>query len=81
MVKTLKTLLLQNQKSYDLDTWYVALSTRVLPNLFKWWPWVNLDLFYGKVKFGPYAFVLEKGKSMDISETIVEYDVKVCSCS
>ena len=21
--------------------------------LFKWWPWVDLDLFYGKVKFDP----------------------------
>ena len=50
--KTFKNLLLQNQKSYDLETWHVALGTQALQNLYKWWPWVNLDLFYGKVKLG-----------------------------
>ena len=29
----------------------------------------------------PYAFVWEKGKTMDISETIVVYDIKVGRCS
>ena len=29
----------------------------------------------------PYAFVWEKGKTMDISETIVVYDIKVDRCS
>ena len=29
----------------------------------------------------PYAFVWEKGKVMDFSETIVVYDVKVGRCS
>ena len=29
----------------------------------------------------PYAFVWEKGKTMDFSETIVVYDVKVGRCS
>ena len=43
--KNLKKLLLRNQKAYDLETWYVALGARVLPSLFKWWPWVDLDLF------------------------------------
>ena len=38
---------------------------------------VDLDLFYGKVILVPYAFVWEKGKTMDFSETIVVYDVKV----
>ena len=37
----------------------------------------NDDLFYGKIKFGPYAFVSEKGKTMDFSETTIVYDVKV----
>ena len=27
----------------------------------------------------PYAFVLEKGKSMDFSETIVVYDLKLAT--
>ena len=52
MVKTFKNLLLQNQKSYDLETWHVALGTQGLRSLFKWWPWVDLDLYYGKVKLG-----------------------------
>ena len=34
-VKTLKNLLLQNQWTNDLETWYVALCMRVLPKLFK----------------------------------------------
>ena len=35
MVKTLKNLLLQNQKTDDLETLSVALSMKVLPRLFK----------------------------------------------
>ena len=60
MVKTFKTLILLNQKADDFETWYVALVTQVLPNLFKWWPWVDLDLFYSKVKFGPFCFCMGK---------------------
>ena len=33
--KTLKNLLLQKQKSNDIETWYVALSMQVLQRLFK----------------------------------------------
>ena len=33
--KNLKNLLLQNQWIDDLETWYMALSMRVLPKLFK----------------------------------------------
>ena len=51
MVKTFKNLL-QNQKSYELETWHVALGTYALQSLYKWWPWDDLDLFYGKVKLG-----------------------------
>ena len=69
----------RNQKADDLETWWAALGARVLPRLFKWWPWVDLDLFYGKVKFGPYAFVWEKGKTMDFSETVVVYDLKLAT--
>ena len=60
MVKTFKNLLLQNQKSYDLETWHVALGTQAVQSLYKWWPWVYLDLFYGKVKFGPLCFCMGK---------------------
>ena len=60
MVKTLKNLLLWNQKANDLETWYATLGARVLPSLLKWWPWVDLDLFYGKVKFGSLCFCMGK---------------------
>ena len=33
--KNRKNLLLQNQLTVDLETWYVALSMQVLPRLFK----------------------------------------------
>ena len=35
MVKTFKNLLLQNQKSYYLETWHIALGTQVLQSLYK----------------------------------------------
>ena len=41
----------------------------------------GLPLDDGKVKFGPLCFCMGKGKTMDISETIVVYDVKVGRCS
>ena len=75
MIKTLKNLLVRNDKAYDLET----SGPRVLPSLFKWWPWVDLDVFYGKVKFGPICFIWEKGKTMDYSEIIVVYDLKLAT--
>ena len=56
VVKTWKILLLCNQKANDLESWYAASGTWVLPNVFKWWLWVDLDLFYGKVKICPLCF-------------------------
>ena len=58
--KNLKNLLLRNQRADDLETWYAALGAQVLRSLFKWWPWVDLDLFYGKVKFAPLCFCMGK---------------------
>ena len=55
-VKTWKILLRWNQKAYVLESLYAALSAQVLLSLFKWWPWVDLNLFYHKVKFGPLCF-------------------------
>ena len=60
MVKNVKNLLLWNRKADDHETWYVALSTQVLASLFKWYPWVDLHLFFGKVKFGPLCFCMGK---------------------
>ena len=39
------------------SAWHVALGTQALQSLYKWWPWVDLDLFYGKVKLG-HLYVL-----------------------
>ena len=47
----------------DFENLYAALNTGVLPNLFKWCPWVDLDLFYGKVKFGPLCFCMGKSSN------------------
>ena len=62
MVKNFKSLLCWNRQANDLETWYTASSTRVLPSLFKWCPRFDLDLFYGKVKFGPLCFCMGKNK-------------------
>ena len=63
MIKTLKNLLLQKQWADDLKNWYVTLSMQVLPRLFKLWPWVDLDLFYVKVKFGHIGFGMGKSEN------------------
>ena len=63
MVKTIKNLLLQNQQTDDLETLYVALSMQVLPKLFKLLPWVDLDTFYTKVKFGDIGFCMGKSEN------------------
>ena len=43
-------------------------------------PGLTLICFMARSNLLPYAFVWEKGKTMDISETIVVYDVKVGRC-
>ena len=35
----------------------------VLPKLFKLWPWVDLDPFYAKVKFGHIGFCIRKSEN------------------
>ena len=40
-------------------------------------PELTLTYFTARSNFVPYAFVWEKGKTVDFSETIVVYDVKV----
>ena len=81
MVNTLKNFLLWNQNADDLETWYAVSGAQVLPSAFKLWPWVNTDQFTARSNLVPNAFVWEKGKTMDFSETIVVYDVKVGICS
>ena len=47
----------------QLWTWYVALPMQVLPKLFKLSPWVDLDSFYAKVKFGLIGFCMGKSEN------------------
>ena len=65
----------------DLESLNTASSAQVVPNLFKWWPWVDFDLFYDKVQFSCLCFCMRKVKAMEFSETIVVYDIKVGICS
>ena len=44
-------------------------------------PGLTLTYFRARSNLIPYAFVWEKGKTMNISETIVVYDVKAGRCS
>ena len=44
-------------------------------------PGLTLTYFTARSNLVPYAFILENGKTMDFSETIVVYDVKVGICS
>ena len=81
MVKTLKNLLLQNQKTDDLA---LGMQYRVL----EYYqvcsnddPGLTLTYFTARSNLVPYAFVWKKGKTMGISETILVYDVKVGRCS
>ena len=61
--KILKNLLLQNRQADFHETWYVASGTPAHYSLYDWWPWSDLDLFYGKVKFGNLGFSIEKSEN------------------
>ena len=43
--KNVKNLLLRNQEADDLETWYTATGTQVLPNLFKYDTGLTLTIF------------------------------------
>ena len=61
--KPFKNLLLQNRRADFHETWYVASGTPAHHSLFKWWPWSDLDLFYGKVKLGHIGFSMGKSEN------------------
>ena len=46
-------------------------------SLYKSWPWVDLDLFYGKVNVGNMGFSMEKRKTLNFSGGFVVCDLKV----
>ena len=77
--KKFRTRLLQNQKADDFETWYASSGLeyyQVCPNDD---PGLTLTYFTARSNLVPYAFVLEKGKTMDFSETIVVYDLKLAT--
>ena len=81
MVKNFKNLCLQNQWADCLETWYVAFGVEgegglVVQSLYKWWPWVDLYVFYFKVKFGPLGFGMGKPEKMHYSGAVVLSDIK-----
>ena len=72
-----KNLFLWTQKADDLESWYAASSSQVLPSL----PGLTLIYFMVMSNLVHYTFVWEKGQTMDFSETIVVCDIKVGRCS
>ena len=77
MVKTLKNLLLRNQKADDLETWYAASGLKYYQVCSNHDPGLTLTYFTTRSNLIIYAFVWEKGKTKDFSETIVVYDLKL----
>ena len=64
-------------KADDLETWCASSGARVLPDCSNDDPGLTLTYFTARSNLVPYAFVWEKGKTMDFSETIVVYDLKL----
>ena len=71
MVKTLKNLLLQNQKADDLESWYVASVLEYYQVCSNDDLKLTMTYFMAKSNLVPYAFVCENNKAMDFSETVV----------
>ena len=57
IVKTFKNPLLQNQISPRSLSLHKSSGTGDLPKLLKWWSYVDISPFYGKVKFAFLTFV------------------------
>ena len=78
--KNPKNLLLRNQKADYLETWYadVLKYYQICSNDD---PGLTVTYFTARSNLVPYAFVWEKGKPCDFSETVVVCDIKVGRCS
>ena len=68
---------LWNQWTDFHETWYVASLTPAHHSLFKWWSWVDLELFYGKVKFGNLGFSIGKSENCWFFRTFAACDLKL----
>ena len=79
MVKSLKNLLLRNQKVDVLELgmqYWVRKYYQVCSNDD---PGLTLTYFTTRSNLVSYVFVWENGKTMDFSETIVIYDLKLAT--
>ena len=77
MVKTLKNLYLRNQKPMTLKLGMHHWVLEYYEDCSNDDPGLTLIYLMARSNSVPYAFVGEKCKTMDFSETIVVYDVKV----
>ena len=56
---------LKKTSSLELKGWWswnlvCSIRCSSTTKFVQWWSWVDLDLFFGKVKFGPLCFCMEK---------------------
>ena len=65
--KILKNLLLRNQKADDLESWYAASGFKYYQVCLNDDPELTLTYFTARSNLVPYAFVWEKGKTVDFS--------------
>ena len=79
MVKTVKHLLLRNQKADDLQNLVCSIECSSITKFVQIMTLVILTYFTARSNLVPYTFVWEKGKTMDFSETIVVYDLKLAT--
>ena len=77
--KNLKNLLLRKQKADDLETWSAALSAWAPASYSNNDPELTLTYFTARSNLVPCAFVWGKGNTIDFSETIVIYDLKLAT--
>ena len=64
MVKTFNNLLLQNHKSYDLETWHVASGTQALQVYINDDPGLTLTFFTVRSNWVAYIYTLKWGKTV-----------------
>ena len=74
MLKTLKSLLLQNQESFRAESWYKASRTQDLPSC------TNDYLCTARSNFRPHAFVWEKCWKVIFSECMKDKWLKLTMC-
>ena len=66
-----------NQWSNFNETWYVASGTTAHHSLFKLLPLVDLDLYFGKVKFCNIGFYIKDVTVMDSLEIFAAFDLEI----